>query len=218
MKINEVIDYSVSQPSPYKPMDLTRPQDSGNTAIDSIEKLINLLSTDYSEMLKAYRLAGGFLYRGISSHASLIGMSIRKDRLPVELDPELHEKLHVAYTQLGIPATRKNAIFCSAKLSIAKSWGSNPYIVFVKNGWSGSVLNDIIDGYAYDYFEDMVDLSVDELKEKIIELEPVVFSDASSMARVITSGYADVLITGNYYIGLNVNKISSRVIDFIEKG
>lgn len=98
--------------------------------IDTIKKS---LLQNCSKIINAYKNEN-FLYRGISSENKrydndFIMGSSRQDRQPIDINPKDHEKLHKAFLQLGLKATRKNSIFTTSIEDDANIWGE-VYIIF----------------------------------------------------------------------------------------
>ena len=76
-------------------------------------------------------------------------IAIRQDRTAVQMTSHQHERLDKAFKELGLKATRKNGVFCSTSRTIAGEWGSSTFIIFIKDGWSGTVFDKCKDTYAF---------------------------------------------------------------------
>ena len=105
--------------------------------------------SECSVMLKAYRETGKFIYRGIRGKSQrFVHEKIRKDRIAVQMSSTNNLFLHELYLECGFEATRRNSIFCSVHPGFAGDWGE-PYVIFVKDGWTGTILEQHRDDYSF---------------------------------------------------------------------
>ena len=211
MKIKELLENNQ-----YDIHDLSDIRNGSGLSIEgTIGGIAKYIKQNCSEMLQAYEYAGCYLYRGMSSTANRVATKIRPDRKPVEMPKLAHEMLHTAFIKLGLKATRTNSIFCTTKISVATTWGS-PYLIFVKDGWHGTVFENIKNHYAFvklrNFYYAKEAQSVDELVELIKNEKPYGFSTAEDLQEILAQQYQDVLLTGDSYIGLNLNNQNAAFI------
>lgn len=209
MKIQEILE-AYDQ---YDLHDLQNPSVEEIAAAKKAKDIAKLIKTECSEMLAAYQSTDIVLYRGMHSEHDAVITTIRPDRQPVQMDPKMHNALHQGFLAAGLTATRSNSIFCTAQVRLAMSWGDSVYIVFVKNGWSGTVFtkSDKSD-YTYYTMERIAkqflygtspkDRTIEKMVKRINELGPVEFKTAPELIEVLQGYYADVIITGGSYIAL----------------
>ena len=201
MKINEIIneDEKFDQ---YDPHDLTKKNPNFEHAANA-DKVANLIETNCGQMLNAYRNSDEYLYRGIKHAMSpVIITNIRQDRIPGYLNPGLHNKTIEIFTKLGLKANRGNSIFCTTSKEIASAWGTY-YIIFVKDGWSGTVFNKVKRSYVFNRIEGLNPKEkFDDYNTNFIKkLAPVVVTP-ENLRIVLDQRFEDVLITGQSYIAL----------------
>lgn len=181
------------------------------------EQIAELIQTNCSQMLKAYQQTGIVLWRGISGYPmnDTIITNIRPDRKTVDMPEAAHKKLDLAFRELGLTATRKNSIFCTTSQEIAVNWG-RAYIIFVKDGWTGTVFNKYKTGYTFYNMRTIgtIGPSGESIKQKAIrikEMGPIKVTPAN-LPMVLNDRYEDILITGESYIGFRyfVQKLTPR--------
>jgi hypothetical protein len=192
----------------YDPTEL-----SGNA-----KELINRIRTECGQMLSVYQKSNGVLWRGISSTGFALHTKIRPDRRPVEMQPEAHKKLEKAFTLLGLPANRTNSIFCSCNPDIAADWGKQ-YVIFVKDGWWGTVFDKVESGYFFDHFYYTAVLSTNTpeiLAAEMQDLGPRIVYP-KNLDYVLKKGFEDILITGDSYYAIRYGTDTAKKI-FIELG
>ena len=171
--------------------------------VNSIEHLAQIINKNCSQMVAAYRASSKVLLRGMKSHTPVVITNIRPDRRPVEMDKGVHKKLHLAFQKAGLTATRMNSIFCTTAEDIASDWGSNVYVIFVKNGWTGTVFTKFPKGYSYYAMYRIGNRSsIQDQADEISELGPVSFNHYVGLTGVLNKGYEDILITGSSYIAV----------------
>jgi len=215
MKVYEILD-------PYLAHNLKNPTDSSIMAIHSPEQAAELLKREYKTFVDAYSNSHGRLFRGIKEEkdADIIGAHIRPDRKPLYMGPNNQKLLTKAFDLIGLKANRTNSIFCSSDKYVANSWGE-PYIIFVKDGWSGTIFKDIRTDYVFNYamrvvddaimeFEEDETKQVEYIKEQLLKKTPLQFSSSSHLSNIINSNYVDILITGSKYLGLRYSSPFSR--------
>jgi hypothetical protein len=218
MKANEFI-FEDDEFDPYATHEITPRSKTPEIAdVKSFADLAARIAANCSEMVAAYKSSGKVLYRGMHTQVPVVITGIRPDRRPVEMDPVAHNNLHKAFLMLGLKATRKNAIFCTTSSMIANSWGSGIYIIFVKDGWSGTIFKKVKADYSFhklsDWGNNIVDLT--QLAMRIQTLGPFPFSSSNQLSDVIRSGYEDILITGDSYIGLKMGSSTcERVFEIL---
>ena len=229
MRLLEIVDRSKDEYSPIRLL---------GTHVSTPEEVIKLIEGHCSTVLAAYRQAGGVLYRGVSdvrdNDSPVITAKIRQDRRPVHKDRQAHELLHQAFIELGLKATRKNSIFCTAQDALAHDWGE-AYIVFPKDGWTATVYSAGLKTYGFyrqlqyvraaeSTFEinqwkkknpkltQEPDMTVVGELAKILKREdaPKSISTAEGLAEIIKAGWADVLITGDSYVAVAVPELQIK--------
>lgn len=208
MKINEIIteDDKFNQFELREPFSSKGPLDPDAVRpVKDHTELANIIETNCGQMLSAYRKTNKVLLRGIKSNEMSVITNIRPDRLPVEMPIDAHLRLKKAFDYLGLKANRSNSIFCSADPQTAMVWG-NLFVVFVKDGWSGTVWQRIPGAYFFDKAYDAAinpDYSHDipKLANIINELQPLVVTP-QNLDAVLDEHFKDILITGTSYIGL----------------
>lgn len=200
MKINEIIVEAATQ---YNPQDLWNPDDYQVSSPKDYTHLANIIETNCGQMLAAYREENMILWRGIGSSSTAIVANIRPDRVPVEMELKAHYALEKAFNMLGLKANRSNSIFCTTSADTAADWGKQ-FVIFVKDGWTGTVFEKLKYQYFYDRFHWVAedeDVDIPELADMIKEVHPVVVTPAN-LPTVLGEEYKDILITGTSYIGL----------------
>lgn len=207
MKINEII--ITEDFDEYDPRDIASPVPSDAPPevrqVDNYEDLARIIETHCGQMLSVYRDTEKLLWRGIKSIDRVIILNIRPDRKPVEMGSIIHDKLETAFTLVGLKANRKNSIFCTADANTASVWG-NQYIIFVKDGWSGTVFPRMYNRYSFYKLQSMAkDIitypTLSALADGIRELEPLIVTP-QNLGAVLYNDAKDILITGSSYIGL----------------
>ena len=207
----------------YKPKNIT---DIFRTS-NGLDELINKIETECSDIVEAYRMAHAPLYRGISESNSelVLDVKIRPDREPRQMDIEWHNKLHAAFLEYGLKATRKNSIFCTTRKDIADDWGKT-YMVFPRNGWTSTVFEGIKDDYAFNdlrYIRHQIHSAkissphdmIKFIASKMAEFGPKSLTQPHQMAKVIEEKYLDILITGSSYIAVDAKSpaIVSKILN-----
>lgn len=171
---------------------------------DKITEIANKIKSECSSFLKAYELQKGkFIFRGIKSSEPILIKNIRTDRLPIDTPLDLHQEYDKVFKKLGLKATRSNSIFCSANLNTAKDWGA-AYIIFVKDGWVGTVFDKVKRDYVYDMVT-----SKNDLENTLIKLEPRSFNSTSELSDILKYKYYDILFHSSSFIGLKYDALSS---------
>ena len=201
MKINEII----AEATQYTPIDLWSPEDDRVTPAKDYNHLANVIETNCGQMLAVYRKTNKILWRGIDSSSTAIVANIRPDRMPVEMPLKAHNRLKLVFDYLGLKANRSNSIFCTVSADTAADWGRQ-YVIFVKDGWLGTVWQSIPDVY---FFDEVYNAATDPkfyndipgLAEAIKELHPLVVTP-DNLDGVLYEDFKDILITGTSYIGL----------------
>lgn len=210
MKCNEIISEDFDQ---YKPHDLLSPTptalSAGVTQVSDMEHLAQIIKQNCSTMLAAYLAVGRPIYRGIrGSSRDVIATQIRPNRKPVQMNPEYHKALAQAFTKLGLKANRTNSIFCTADKRTASDWG-DPYLVFLKDGWEGTVFDGVAyDDYAFYKLQDIArgyaaDKNLLQMTDRIAELKPRAIKTTADLIGVIERGTKDIIFTGTSYIGVH---------------
>jgi len=209
MKSHEFIT-EVNNFDPYGIHDLTA-KNPNFAAVKKADRIAQIIEENCGQMLNAYRESGQYLYRGIKfAHAPVIITAIRPDRKAGYLSDNLHNRLITIFTDLGIKANRANSIFCSANPLIAGGWG-NIYIIFVKNGWTGTVFEKVKKGYVYDKISNL-DPYGKYLINRIQELGPTEVTP-KNLVQVLDTKFDDVLITGESYIALRTGtQITNNIL------
>ena len=190
----------------YQLHDLANPIDKEVEKVTDVTVLAKKIEANCKTMLAAYRQAGGYLYRGMAgASAPVIVTGIRPDRSSVEMPPEAHEALHNLFLDQGLTVTRKNSIFCTAAKKIARDWGTT-YVIFVKDGWTGLVFDDVPDDYSFYRIKSagwsMVKGREYEAANDLRDLKPREFTSSSDLAKIIDRKYHEALIKGDSYIAV----------------
>ena len=185
----------------YQLHSLPNPGHEEVTKVDSVDRLKLIIESNCSEMLAAYRQTKKLLYRGLGSNEQVVITNIRSDRRPVEMYKPTHELLQTAFTEVGLKANRSNSIFCSCLQRTANEWGWHTYVIFVKDGWSGTVFVGVKRGYAFNHLAHGI-YDLDSAIEKVKSLRPFVIEGRDALQNVLRVGYEDVLITGSSYIAI----------------
>ena len=203
MLINEVAD-------PYK---VQNARTSGKTQFATEKKIANFIKKNCSIMLNAYLTSNSFIYRGLKDVKSPYAVAkIRPDRKPMQMGQDDHEFLTTAFTKLGLKVNRQNSIFCSADEEAAGHWtgkGDEPYIIFVRDGWTGLVFKKVKKDYAFYKMQEIANHHVlkgpDGIKAgaaAIKKLEPLQFNTSAALSGIIKEKYMDILIQGTDYIAI----------------
>jgi hypothetical protein len=200
MKLNEIYDQ-------YLPNSL---DDLG------VQTIVDAIKADCKEFIEAYKSTNKFIYRGVvdaySSTPYAFTSSIRQDRKPIDMPAPFHKLINTAMTRAGIKAHRGNSIFCTTEPHTAAEWGK-VYIVFVKDGWSGTVFDFDTRGetYVYHRLKELASKAyekpnaIEKMTDEIKNLNPRVFSNSTGLQNIIEKNYADIIITGSHYYGVRVN-------------
>lgn len=178
------------------------------------EQIWPILEKNCSEILKVYKSAGKFLYRGVKAgNVATIKARVRTDRKPRYLHPKLQELADEVAKEMGAKALRGNSLFCSTKEDIAGTWG-DAYIVFPRNGFEVTFFEGMKDDYMYSLLAYDVGLgdddgSADRIEKTKKEIEKLFISKKistkkSDMAQAMTSKTTEYLIAVDSYFGLNV--------------
>ena len=215
-------------------------RDTGET---DPSKIAAILKSNCSEFIAAYKQSGKVLFRGVTElrgdNACIFASGmVRPDRRPIFMRQDYHELIAKALKEMGIKARRDNSLFCTGSKFIAKEWGT-PYILFVENGWTGSVCRNIKHEYVWDYLNSALDdfewqqgLSKDDVKEAVAKVQaskPITkvemikklfttakleeFSSATELAFVTKEEFDDVLITGKKYYVLKLGTKAHEVFE-----
>lgn len=179
-------------------------------AKDDAEKIAQLIERTCGEMIQVYQQTNGKpLFRGmktlnakslhVKTDSKNVVSSIRKNRRPVEMNREQHARLEKLFTEAGLKANRSNSIFCTANYNIATDWGNDVKLIFVKDGWTGTVFESSKNDYSF------YDLQYVETVEELKKLKPTVV-DQQNLPKIIMQEYEDILITGSSYVALSFSK------------
>ena len=216
MKIKDIIaeDYhedNYDTDGQYEYHSIAKPNIPGATPVSKVEEIVNIIQHNCSEILGPYLKSGNVLFRGVKATSPVIITNIRPKRIPIQMNPLAHEALSAAFTKLGLTANRENSIFCSGRAHIAGDWGSNVYVIFPKNGWSGTVFQSITDDYSFYALESAAKNYVYNHKDmgtliaRLKEFEPLNVTP-QNISGVLGEEYADIIITGSSYIGVDPYK------------
>lgn len=211
MKLAELFESPVTDR--YKIYDL-----SELTGRNDTQHLADIIKQNCKIMLKSYQDTGKILYRGISTttdgyDAQMTSMitGIRKDRKPVCMPTDFHNALNSTFKKLGLPVTRTNSIFCSTDKWVADAWGTT-CAIFVKDGWEGLVFDFKRSDYTYMDFHSILDIDCkkdeweDEITKVVNRLRPRLFSNSQELNHILDVEFKDILITGDSYIAVRLNK------------
>jgi len=208
--------------------ELTESPTSTPLDVSSHKEIAHILNTECSDIIKAYKQTGKFLWRGIKGvNDSIVKSTIDKNRRPLEMSGEVHDATNEALTDLGFKAHRGNSIFTTPNINTTDSWGA-PFVVFPKNGFEYTWFAEetIGDGYVYhrlndirydakEYYSqeglnqtdsDWDFFLIDYFRKRIPELEPTNKNIVEALNKD-----AEVLITGDYYYA--VDETMSKYID-----
>jgi hypothetical protein len=195
------------------------------------QKIVNFIKKNCSTMLQAYMTTNKFLYRGLKNVTVPYALAkIRPDRRPIQMGSGSHEFLTKAFSELGLKVNRQNSIFCSADHYTASMWtggGDHPYIIFVRDGWTGLVFKKVKKDYAFykmkniaekhmgdEYFKKPED--VKGAAKEIKTLQPNEFNTSATLASVLKTGYEDVLIQGVDYIAVREDQFEKVIWPLLE--
>lgn len=178
------------------------------------QDIADIIAANCSTMVAAIKgartplLRGTDTYRDVDVKATMT--AIRKNRRSVQMPESYHEALKEIFTKCGLVANRTNSIFCTTNPQTASAWG-DPSIIFVKDGWTGTVFDKITDDYLYHSVADIAgDYLTGEPKEQdkaiadFKRLKPRSFSTAAELQQILKREYYDILITGDSYIALTL--------------
>ena len=216
MKIDEICE----EFDPYQLHNLQNPSSKEVTAVKKVARLAEIIEKNCAEMLSAYRSSGKVLYRGMHSTDDAVVTRIRPNRKAVQMNNDFHDALHQGFIAAGLTATRTNSIFCTANKHVASSWGSDVYVIFVKDGWSGTIFTHIKNDYAfytmYDIARSYVCSSAPNMKSFVSDIKregAKNFSTANELSNILFDSYYDILITGDSYIAVKCNsKLYGKLI------
>lgn len=187
----------------------------------SPEDLANVVKAHCGQILTAYKKSQRGLFRGVDGAnmtADSISVNIRNERKPIDVGIKMHNVLHDTFVGLGLEATRKNSIFCTTDRSAARDWGT-PVLVFPKDGWSGTVFEKFKRTMAYNAIYDLErkfddsDITVEKLTPLVTKWMPLKVTEKN--IATLLPNYFEVLISGQSYIGVNIEKKSDFLIDFL---
>jgi hypothetical protein len=196
--------------------DVLKPESKKIDDTKDDEHLVQIITENCGEMLKAYQQTGLVLYRGIRDETVVIKSKIHQDRKPVEMEEKSHQKLHQAFLAAGLKATRMNSIFCTTNIDKTRAWGS-VYVIFVKDGWTGTVFESVKDGYTFFKMREIGSGDdIERMKEEILKMRPKSFSSTSELAEVLKGRYDDVLITGDSYIAVRNYYFKDKLAEKLE--
>jgi hypothetical protein len=232
MRIYEIEDYNdPNSKMYYEPKGLVAPE------LESIKHLADIIKQDCQQILKVYYDSHlSWIYRGEHTNESIFSKRIRPDRRPVggENDMEKHEILAKWMESKGVHATRKNSIFGSCQQEVAEGWGSNVYVVFPRDGWWASWVENVSENsYSfYPYSElwwnaetaagrsqfapDGKKISKAEAYTKLLDdyfpQHPIIdTNNISQVSKYLNKKPYEILITGDSYIGINLKIMKSSV-------
>jgi hypothetical protein len=221
MKVYELLEKIKDQ---YKVHSLQKPIDKSISKVDTPEKAAEIIKAQCKTFLGAYKKSNGiYLYRGITEvpmgdnqhsgdTSDIVAANIRPDRRPLYMRPEGHEMLTKAMDSLGLKANRKNSLFCTTSRKTASSWGE-VYILFVKDGWTGTIFEKVKTGYVFKTASNICDAAMvnknnnnaDKIKyvaDELKKLKPKSLTTESELSALLKEKYEDVLITGSSFIAL----------------
>lgn len=181
----------------------------------NLDDLIQRIDNECSDMLAAYKKSKMVLFRGMNSSRDIVETKIRPDRKPVEMSIDNHEALHNAFLEIGLKATRKNSIFCTTSAETASVWGDNTYIIFVKDGWTATIFSQFKKDYAFDRLQWLAAKFKDDvpkLASEIVGLGPKTIDTIDGLKNVLTEKYEDIIITGDSYIAIKADALSTKYI------
>lgn len=179
------------------------------------DHLVAIIQQNCKIMLNAYQQTGRVLYRGIKGSDKVITTKIRLARKPMQMNRDSHDKLHNAFIELGLKATRRNSIFCTARWDIASVWGS-VYVIFVLDGWEGTIFEKQKKDYSFFTMQHIGrGDDIDQMKKEIAKLKPKSFNSTADLVSILKSKYADIIITGDSYIAVNrdyfINNLAEKL-------
>jgi len=220
MKSSEFINEGADPNAPFNQYDLhdlVNPVHPEVSKVENAARLKQIIESNCSQMLAAYRQSKKVLYRGLWSRDDIVITNIRPDRKPVEMYQSMHDLLDKVFKSIGLTATRSNSIFCSCNVSTAEGWGGGgvPYVIFVKDGWTGTVFDKVRNDYlfnlvAYEH-EDF-----EHLRKVLLSYKPISFNDISKLKWVLSKNFDDILITGSSYIAVKINAITiPEILGFV---
>jgi hypothetical protein len=119
----------------------------------SPEEVVELLKSECSEIYNLYKSTGfkNLFFRGekdANDKYEPFKAGIYQNRIPVQMDPKLHETFNAAMMRVGLGAHRGNSIFTSSNFIVAADWG-NTCIVFPTNGFKYTWFKDMKTTYIF---------------------------------------------------------------------
>ena len=189
----------------------------GNDGVDAVAAQIE---KNCKGILEIYRGSNGkYLYRGMRStvntmhrknSTSNMFATIRKDRTPVDVEPEKHDFLEKLFKEAGLKANRKNSIFCTTQKSIASNWNSDVKMIFLRDGWSGTAFETAKTDYIYHNI-----IGVRNLKE-LKALRPFEITP-NNLGKILEEEYVDLIFTGKSYFALSAKaKFTEKVFEALK--
>lgn len=189
--------------------------------------IVDKIENECGDMLEAYRGTRKVLYRGTKLEPVIFTKrTIRQDRKPVEMDAKAHDLLNKAMSKMELP-TRGNSLFVSASKEIARGWGSL-HVVFIPDGWKGLVYDGIpTDEYSYEHLESKAyafahsekpeEEQIGKMIDVIKSIEPKKFTSVDDLEEVLGNNTADILINGQNYYALSLDKKYAKQLGKISK-
>jgi hypothetical protein len=208
---------------PHAYHDVTKSESSEVPHLPDAAKIAEYLKK-YSPTMVAFAQRNRFFYRGMAKKAfselpGVIHTSVRKNRLPVEMEQEYHEALIDVFDAEGLKVNRANSIFVTTSERIASSWG-NVYAVFPKEPWTGLYFFDKVEDYSFFAMRMIAKFWINDRKKLAIErlrsLGPTELdaSDKATINKLFNNQQVEVLINCKDYIAIDIH---SQLFDDIRE-
>jgi hypothetical protein len=118
--------------------------------LDPEDKIVQFVQQHCYDALEIMSDANKRLYHGFNYPTKDIFLgNPRRDRRPLETDPENQRILDRALSRAGFQALRSNSLFCTSSYDAARSYGSPPYFIFPVTGFNYSWNNQTEDLTVY---------------------------------------------------------------------
>jgi hypothetical protein len=174
----------------------------------NVEAIVAKLKSNCSDFIAAYHSSGKALLRGINkavgSKNPIITGTVRADRRPSATPQKHFDLMNQALEELNLP-TRANTIACSTNKTDAGAWGP-VHVLFMKDGFNGLTMQ-------HGDFDDMFVRAdkvlhsggdASELAEIINKMRPILVSSSTTLSKVLSGNYNEIIMQGTQYYALRV--------------
>lgn len=194
---------------PYALHDVQSSQEASVPKLGNPDKIAEYIRKTSPTMAR-FAEKNQYFYRGMAGPFARPALftSVRKNRLPVEMELERHYALVDVFKEAKLKVNRSNSIFVSTLEKIASSWGK-VYVVFPKEPWTGLYFFDQVDDYSFykmrsigkKWLDDRKDEALSDLKS----LGPTEFNqgDSATINKIFNRQQYEVLIDCEDYLALD---------------